>query len=54
MDCSPPGSAVHGISPDKNTSVSCHALLQPGSKARSSALQADSLYVVLIFYSPLS
>ena len=54
MDYSPPGSAVHGISPEKNTRVSCHALLQQGSKARSSALQADSLYVVLIFYSPLS
>ena len=27
MDCSPPGSSVHG-SPDKNTGVDCHALLQ--------------------------
>ena len=27
-DCSPPGSSVHGISPGKNTGVSCHALLQ--------------------------
>ena len=27
MDCSPPGSSVHGI-PDKNTGVGCHALLQ--------------------------
>ena len=27
MDCSPPGSSVHGIS-GKNTGVGCHALLQ--------------------------
>ena len=28
MDCGPPGSSVHGDSPDKNTGVDCHALLQ--------------------------
>ena len=28
MDCSPPGSSVHGYSLDKNTRVGCHALLQ--------------------------
>ena len=28
MDCSPPGSSVHGDSPGKNTEVSCHALLK--------------------------
>ena len=28
MDCSPPGSSVHGDSPGKNTGVPCHALLQ--------------------------
>ena len=28
MDCSPPGSSVHGDSPGKNTGVCCHALLQ--------------------------
>ena len=27
MDCSPPGSSVHGDSPGKNTGVSCRALL---------------------------
>ena len=27
MDCSSPGSSVHGDSPDKNTGVGCHALL---------------------------
>ena len=28
MDCSPPGSSVHEISPGKNTGVGCHAPLQ--------------------------
>ena len=28
MECSPPGSTVHGDSPGKNTGVGCHALLQ--------------------------
>ena len=28
MDCRPPGSSVHGVSPGKNTEVGCHALLQ--------------------------
>ena len=28
MDCSPPGSSVHGESPGKNTGVGNHALLQ--------------------------
>ena len=28
MDCSLPGSSVHGISPGKNTGVVCYALLQ--------------------------
>ena len=28
MDCSPPGSSVHGDSPGKNTRVGCHVLLQ--------------------------
>ena len=28
MDCSPPGSSVHGDSPGKNTEVGFHALLQ--------------------------
>ena len=27
VDCSPPGSSVHGESPGKNTGVGCHALL---------------------------
>ena len=28
MDCSPPGSSLHGDSPGNNTEVGCHALLQ--------------------------
>ena len=28
VDCSPPGSSVHGDFPGKNTGVGCHALLQ--------------------------
>ena len=28
MDCSPPGSSVHGDCPDKNTGVGCHTLLR--------------------------
>ena len=28
MDCSPPGSSVHGDSPGQNTGVGSHALLQ--------------------------
>ena len=28
MDCSPPGSSVHGNFPGKNTGVGCHVLLQ--------------------------
>ena len=28
MDCSQPGSSVHRDSPDKNTGVRCHSLLQ--------------------------
>ena len=28
MDCSPPGSSVHGDSPGKNAGVGCHSLLQ--------------------------
>ena len=28
VDCSLPGSSVHGDSPGKNTGVGCHSLLQ--------------------------
>ena len=47
MDCSPPGSSVHGDSPGNNIGVGCHALLQrnlpdPGIEPGSPALQAYS------------
>ena len=48
IDCSLPGSSVHGDSPGKNTRVGCHALPSgdrpnPGTETKSAALQADSL-----------
>ena len=48
MDCSPPGSSVHGDSPGKNTEVGCHALHKGifptrGSEPRSPALEVDYL-----------
>ena len=47
MDCSLPGSSVHGDYPGKNTGVGGHALIQgnlfnPGIEPRSSTLQTDS------------
>ena len=35
MDCSPPGSFIHGDSPGKNTGVGCHAPLQGSSQPRN-------------------
>ena len=46
MDCSLPGSSVHGDSPGKNTGVGCPPpgdLPNPVIELRSPALQADSL-----------
>ena len=48
MDCSPPGSFVHGDSPGKNTGVRLPFpppgdLPNPGIKPRSPTLQVDSL-----------
>ena len=49
MDCSPPGSSVHGYSPGKNTGMGCHALLQGIFPTQGSnpglqpTLEADSL-----------
>ena len=50
MECSPPGSFVHGDSPGKNTGVGCHALLQgnlphPGITPKSPSLLADSYHL---------
>ena len=48
MECSPPGSSVHGDSPGKNTGVGCHALPpgdlpSPETEPKSLTLQVDSL-----------
>ena len=48
MDCSPPGSSVHGLLQARILGVGSHSLLQgnlpdTGIKPGSSALQADSL-----------
>ena len=48
VDCSPPGSFVHGDSPGKNSGVGCHELLQgifptQGLNPGLFALQVDSL-----------
>ena len=48
MDCNLSGSSFHGDSPDKNTGVGCHTLLQgyfpnPGIEPRSPTFQVDCL-----------
>ena len=46
MDCSPPGSSVHGDSPGKNTGLPCTPpgnLPKSGIEPTSAALQVDSL-----------
>ena len=43
MDYSPPGSSVHGDSPDKNTGVGCHYLPSRGFSQPRDLTQADSL-----------
>ena len=50
MDCSPPGSFIHGDSPDKNTGVGCHALLQGISLTQGS--NSGLLHCRWILYRP--
>ena len=38
MDCSPPGSSVHGIFQTQNTGVGCHTLLQGNFPTQGSNL----------------
>ena len=47
IDCSPPGSSVHGDSPGENTGVGCHALLssQPRDQAQVSCIAGRFLTV---------
>ena len=43
VNCSPPGSPVHGDSPGKNTEVGCHALLQGIFPGQGSNLRLSHL-----------
>ena len=43
MDCSLPGSSVHGDSPGKNTGVGCHALFHVSKKVSVSNLASTML-----------
>ena len=47
LDCSPPGSSVHGNSPGKNTGVGCHALLQGIFPAQGSNLSLPHCWWIL-------
>ena len=65
MDCSQPGSSVHGDSPGKNTGVGCHALSQgifptqgsnPGLLHCRQILQAelpgkDHAFLIYLYFS---
>ena len=58
MDCSPPGSSVHGDSPGKNVGVGCHALLQGIFLAQGLNLyllhRRQILYLLIHRESPIS
>ena len=43
MDCSPPGSSIHGDSPGRNTGVGCLPSSRWSSQRKSPALQEDCL-----------
>ena len=45
MDCSLPGSSVHGDSPGKNTGLGCHALLQGIFPTQGSSQPTDQTQV---------
>ena len=51
MDCSPPGSSVHGDSPGKNTGVGCHALLQGIFPTQGSKLGLPHCRLILYYLS---
>ena len=52
MDCSPPGSSVHGDSPGKNTEVGCHAFLQEISPNQGSNPSLPHCRQILYHLSP--
>ena len=43
MDCSPPGSSVHGILQEKNTGEGCHALSSRGSSQPKDQTQVSCI-----------
>ena len=52
MDCSPPGSSVHGIFPDKNTGVGCHSFLQgifPIQESNPGLLHCRQIFLLRFF-----
>ena len=56
MDCSPPGSSVHGDSPGKNTGVGCHAFLQgifPTQRSNPGILHCRRIFNHLSHCTPL-
>ena len=54
MDCSPPGSFVHGIFQARNTGVGCHFLLQGILPTQGSNLHLLCLLCWLVDSSPLT
>ena len=54
MDCSPPGSSVHGDSSGKNTGVDCQALLQGIFSPRDLILSLKSPALAGDFFLPLT
>ena len=53
MDCSLPGSSVHGNSPGQNTGVGCHALLQGIFPTQGSNLGLPHCRRILYHLEPL-
>ena len=53
LDCSPPGSSVHGDSPGENTGVGCHALLQGVFQTQGSNRHVLCLLYWQVDYLPL-
>ena len=49
MDCSPPGSSVHGIFQAKSTGVGCHKELDDGIKFASSTTASVPSYPEILF-----
>ena len=50
VDCSPPGSSVHGNSPGKNTGMGCHSFLQgifPTQRSNPGLLQCRQILYCL-------